>query len=73
MIEELSRDKNNNILTTNWAQTVPVLCLKKKQIPNIEIIASISPSRCESLLNQPNKKEIDLENPLDRNKIYNRK
>lgn len=73
MIEESSRENSGDNCTSNLAQTVPVLYLKKKQIPNIDATSSISPSRCKLRRNVTITKSIDIENPLDRNQIYNRK
>jgi len=54
-------------------QSIPVLTMKKKQIPFLDKMSSISPSRYESLV-PPKTLDINtLETPVNRSKMFPRK
>jgi len=57
----------------NLAQRIPVLSLKNRQIPKVEITTSNSPARFENLSSTKDIKNMTLVTPIDRNKILNKK
>lgn len=55
------------------AQSIPVLSLKKKQIPSIELHQNIFHGGRDRILTKVETKNTKLQTPIDRNKQYDRK
>ena len=58
---------------SNLAQSIPVLSLKNRQIPNVDLTTSTSPIRYESINKPMELKNRTLDTPLERNKLFNKK
>lgn len=68
--EKLDMSEENKQLEGTWlVQSIPVLNMKKKQIPGLEAISSINLSRYETLVSPKAGELSTLETPVNRQKI----
>lgn len=65
--------ETQSIWNFNIAQSIPVLSLKKKQIPSIDIHENIFIGGRDRVLTKVETKDTKLQTPVDRSKQYDRK